>query len=316
MKTQYNKASTDILLVSSLRSQLTQADTDLLKSRLSVSAVDSEKAKKIQKAADYLSCLSEIQIDQDSLPQSLPPPSLFIETLVGVTQVSSKKVLIAASLMLMLSLGYWKFSSLEVYDEPLASTVFAKKSSPLGDQNIELVESGVLAVQETSKGLEVQQEAKEGSVAVGFNQTQDKVSGGSSIAEVKVAPKKQEIALKDRSPSSIQESSGVRVTGNTSDNAFVVRAFLTVKDQAVGKNEVTEFLSQFNPKKAGQVELGWEKAPNVIYYHFLTQEESEVIIKSGLAKLGRLRWSKEPHPRKLEVGSSRIILEVELDTIK
>ena len=88
------------------------------------------------------------------------------------------------------------------------------------------------------------------------------------------------------------------------------RGVVQVSDLETVSGLITEKFVALGGKKAGEVELGWRKAPHVAYYHLTLPEGSIDDAKEFLKNFGQLRLEFENHPRVMPAGIKRIILEV------
>jgi hypothetical protein len=391
MKFDYNKASTDILLVLSLRQGLDDQVKVLLKERLAVNAGEAEKFKRFQRSWDYLTKLSECRIDSEKLPASLPPAGPFVDWLRQIMFLRSNVIPLVLLVFLFLGFGYWRFSvsqdthislaqvslinektqrreaSLSIkMPEPgskftidnLINKKLVTDTKVLQDSNVTphyRVDPDNSAIPDNWVGLGKKAELGNSlglgnkKIFSGKLMVDDKAGELKSVADSSLAPnnrikevspvnisgkrsfivRSQEEKLDDlnqrsRLKAGNQENLSVNLSksrspatqvSSTSPNkkmgdGFVVRAYLDLRKTSIDQDSVAKFLAEFKPQKAGQVELGWQKEPTLFYYHFFAEEKSEAAIKEGLAKMGRLKWSKELHPRKLLEGQTRIILEV------
>lgn len=88
------------------------------------------------------------------------------------------------------------------------------------------------------------------------------------------------------------------------------RGTLFVSDLATANEKIKNKMQALGATKAGEVELGWLKSPNLAYYHYIISEknihDAEVFLKNS----GSLHVKFEPHPRKVPSGSKRFIIEV------
>lgn len=88
------------------------------------------------------------------------------------------------------------------------------------------------------------------------------------------------------------------------------RASIQVSDIDTLSARITEKLVALGSTKAGEVELGWKKSSNVLYYHLVLPTENVDQAKEFLNKFGRLNIQFENHPRLMPAGFKRMILEV------
>ena len=75
-------------------------------------------------------------------------------------------------------------------------------------------------------------------------------------------------------------------------------------------DEITQFISTMDGRKAGKVELGWKKDEGR-YYHFVLPEKNYDGLVNFLKEKGFLEIKKEAHPRVIKEGFMRIILTIE-----
>jgi len=300
VKKLFNKASIDILLVLNLREELSSHDAELLRERLSVNAIESKKAKNLLRAAEYLKDLAQVQIDPKFLPAPLPRNTLVVEKLLHLNGRHLKFLAILAIILSSLMIGFWSHEERQRTTQTLAEVTYAKDLASLSQdlERVMLGADGKLATVNASKNINATDRIQKLEVESLPVQVDITANDTSRISK-KVANL--------RKPSA-QENEQAPVTSAS----FVIRATLKLNPVEQPKQKVLNFLSPFGVQKAGQVELGWQKEKNLFYFHFLTSESFESEIKEGLTKLGELRWVKEPHPRKLADGQSRIILEVKV----
>ncbi|MEN0058379.1 MAG: zf-HC2 domain-containing protein [Bdellovibrio sp.] len=92
---------------------------------------------------------------------------------------------------------------------------------------------------------------------------------------------------------------------------FLYRGDIDVTNVAMIGPKITEKISEIGGRKAGSVELGWKKTPNSMYYHFTIPEAKYQDLVSFLGTYGKLRISKEKHPRVMPDGIIRLIITVD-----
>ncbi|MGZ3769250.1 MAG: hypothetical protein ACXVCP_06400 [Bdellovibrio sp.] len=91
---------------------------------------------------------------------------------------------------------------------------------------------------------------------------------------------------------------------------FLYRGELSVTNLEVVGPKITEKITELGGRKAGSVELGWEKVPGEIYYHLTIPEAKYTELLNFLSTYGKPRISKEKHPRIMPDGIIRLILTV------
>lgn len=92
---------------------------------------------------------------------------------------------------------------------------------------------------------------------------------------------------------------------------FLYRGALSIKGLNMAGQKITERISSLGGRKAGDVDLGWQKSPTSLYYHFTIPEAKYPELMTYLAPFGRLRIDKEKHPRVMPDGIIRLIITVE-----
>ena len=92
---------------------------------------------------------------------------------------------------------------------------------------------------------------------------------------------------------------------------FLYRAFMTGKDLSTSGPAISDAIRNLGGKKAGKVELGWEKAEHIRYYHFTLPESRYNGLVDRLKNFGPVQIYKDPHWRIMPQGTIRIILEIE-----
>lgn len=88
------------------------------------------------------------------------------------------------------------------------------------------------------------------------------------------------------------------------------RGTLLVKDISAVNNALKEKMLSSGAVKAGEVELGWQKSPDMAYYHYTMPETNKAELETYLKKIGNLIIKFEKHPRKIPIGTRRFIIEV------
>ena len=88
------------------------------------------------------------------------------------------------------------------------------------------------------------------------------------------------------------------------------RGTLFVSDLAAKNQQLKQKMLALGAQKAGEVELGWQKAPDMAYYHYTLPEAAMKEMESYLKQSGNLILKFEKHPRKLPPATRRFIIEV------
>ena len=91
---------------------------------------------------------------------------------------------------------------------------------------------------------------------------------------------------------------------------FVCRAWLSASNVETATPKIVDAIHELGGEKAGEVELGWKRGAGS-YFHFSLPSKNEQEILDRLKAYGRVRISKDPHPRVMPAGQVRFILWVE-----
>lgn len=92
---------------------------------------------------------------------------------------------------------------------------------------------------------------------------------------------------------------------------FLYRGRLLVTNSPVVGPKIRDQITAMGGRKAGQVELGWERSAGVYYFHFTIPEARYDELKELLDAAGTLQISREKHPRVMPDGIVRLIVTVE-----
>ncbi|AZZ35550.1 hypothetical protein CIK05_01615 [Bdellovibrio sp. qaytius] len=90
----------------------------------------------------------------------------------------------------------------------------------------------------------------------------------------------------------------------------VYRGTIVVTDFEQVSSIIRDRIISLGGKKAGEVELGWIKNHNISYFHFVFPAEKRDELVTFIQQYGKLQYKFEPHPRVLQLGQSRFIIEV------
>lgn len=93
-------------------------------------------------------------------------------------------------------------------------------------------------------------------------------------------------------------------------NGSLTRIYQTYSPPPDKKEELLEFLKTIGAKKAGKVQLGWNKNESTRYYHMVLTDESYQSLVTRLKSYAPVRIITTPHGRVMPEGKVRLILEV------
>lgn len=91
---------------------------------------------------------------------------------------------------------------------------------------------------------------------------------------------------------------------------FIYRGAIKITNAKAARSKLVDGVSALGGRKAGNVELGWEKG-NGLYFHFTMPESKYQDLITLFKEYGELRISKEKHDRVMPDGIIRLIIEVE-----
>lgn len=92
---------------------------------------------------------------------------------------------------------------------------------------------------------------------------------------------------------------------------FLFRGDLSVTNLDAGVPKLTSKIEELGGRKAGDVSLGWRKGPASAYFHFTIPAAKYADLAQFMANYGKLRLSKEKHPRVMPDGIIRLIITAE-----
>lgn len=104
---------------------------------------------------------------------------------------------------------------------------------------------------------------------------------------------------------------GKSETATATSGGFLYRGDIVVTNLAVVGPKITDKIKELGGRKAGAVELGWQKTANSMYYHFTIPEAKYPELSAYLATYGKAHIGKEKHPRVMPDGIIRLILTVD-----
>lgn len=96
-----------------------------------------------------------------------------------------------------------------------------------------------------------------------------------------------------------------------SAGGFLYRGEIAITNISVNGAKITEKIISLGGRKAGSVELGWQKTPTSMYYHFTIPEAKYEELNTFLATYGTPQIAKEKHVRVMPDGIIRLILIVD-----
>lgn len=131
------------------------------------------------------------------------------------------------------------------------------------------------------------------------------VSTTSSTVPVKLAA----VAATQETPKPQGAAPGTTVAERRLGILF--RGSIQVVNAKAATQKITQRLSDLGGRKAGEVEMGWEREKDLFYYHFTIPEDKYDQLSSLFSEFGSLRLSRERHERVMPEGIIRLIVVVE-----
>ncbi len=114
------------------------------------------------------------------------------------------------------------------------------------------------------------------------------------------------VSAKEKADGSETEDASKAVSGG-----FLYRGSIKITNIAMNGPKITEKINELGGRKAGDVELGWQKTPTSMYYHFTIPEAKYPDLLTFLSDYGKPKISKEKHPRVMPDGIIRLIVTVD-----
>ncbi len=100
------------------------------------------------------------------------------------------------------------------------------------------------------------------------------------------------------------------VAAKKSEEGAIYRGRVNVTNLEVVGPKIVEKVIQLGGRKAGEVELGWQKTPGEAYFHFTLPEAKYEELMAFLGAYGPANIKKEKHPRVMPDGIIRLIVTI------
>lgn len=134
-------------------------------------------------------------------------------------------------------------------------------------------------------------------------------------ASKKVPAKEVKVAATATAPetktAAVDKTSEAMDVAKPQSGGFLYRGGISITNIEMVGPKVTEKILEFGGRKAGDVELGWKKTEKSMYYHFTIPEAKYQDLITYLSAYGKLKISKEKHPRVMPDGIIRLIVTVD-----
>lgn len=138
--------------------------------------------------------------------------------------------------------------------------------------------------------------------------------GATPAAPVPSAPPPTPAPAKTIAATAPTPATGVAETegkGKRPGEGVLYRGRLAVTNSPVIGPKVRDQILAMGGRKAGEVELGWERSAGVYYFHFTIPEARLEELRAFFGESGQLQLSSEKHPRVMPDGIIRLIVTVE-----
>ncbi|WP_413583169.1 zf-HC2 domain-containing protein [Bdellovibrio sp. HCB288] len=140
-------------------------------------------------------------------------------------------------------------------------------------------------------------------------------------AEVKATPAATVAAVPSVAPTKTATTAAAAVAKNEAEEdssavasgGHLYRGEIALTNLSVVGPKITEKIKELGGRKAGSVELGWQKSPTSTYYHFTLPAAKYQDLTNFLGTYGKVNLIKEKHPRVMPDGIIRLIITVDED---
>ncbi len=149
----------------------------------------------------------------------------------------------------------------------------------------------------------VDEEVKQPPVVVATNTT-------SKVVELKPKVEPPKAALPIQPPVVAVAATADKVIQPKSSGWIYRGQFLVTNAVAVSP-KIKDRILELGGQKAGEVEIGWQKSPNLYYFHFTVPEAKLAELEALLKEFSTGKMIKEAHPRVMPDGIVRLLFTVE-----
>lgn len=131
-----------------------------------------------------------------------------------------------------------------------------------------------------------------------------------NIAKVDLKPPKEVDQNSAANQAQQIEASSV-VEKNQRTSGFIYRGQFNITNVAMIAPKIKEKIDEMGGRKAGEVEIGWLKSPNVYYFHLTIPEAKLAELQAMLKEYSPNQLKKEVHPRVMPDGIIRLLFTLE-----
>lgn len=178
-----------------------------------------------------------------------------------------------------------------------------------------------IAMNQDSKGTnptvpEIKGATQDSKAAESNSQSKElKDSSGAIAKNQELKAKERETVPVKTAPSEASSTNVTTAQDPTSEapvtTGFLYRGQMKLTNLVVNGKRLTEKIIEIGGRKAGEVDLGWNRGPQTLYYHFTIPEARYPELMTFLELYGKPSISKEKHPRVMPEGIIRLILTVD-----
>lgn len=112
-------------------------------------------------------------------------------------------------------------------------------------------------------------------------------------------------------PTTVAVEPGPEKTAQAKSTGWIYRGQFLVTNAEMISPKIKDRIKEMGGQKAGEVEIGWLKTPNVYYFHFTIPEAKLAELEVLLKDFSTGKMIKEVHPRIMPDGIVRLLFTVE-----
>lgn len=267
---------------------------------------------KIQRGYDYAKKLGETEVSEPVVSR-ISTPSNYLTVLMQKSNFDKwpqgikwglEALVVVTVIVTLLTVTPWqKVLDLEVFKSS-KDVVLAEVTKGTSTSSVESAAPG---------GEDKPQFADEDAEELGTTAVSD--AKGPSIPKVElkedVKVAKAPSPTPSPSPTPVSKAEEKPEPAAATAGGFLYRGEIAITNISVNGAKITEKIVSLGGRKAGSVELGWQKTPTSMYYHFTIPEAKYQELNTFLATYGTPQIAKEKHVRVMPDGIIRLILIVD-----
>lgn len=268
-----------------------------------------ELIESYQHGQNYTLKLKQFKLSED-LKKSILRPETFIDQTLERVQFSKWPKSLKMSLEILSVAALIATVSVLIPWEQLTSLKFGR--------------SGDIVLAEINKQFDLPQDSGLPSLVVdtesgSFPDESEDVMSSTTTTVLSAVASTTSTTLQSRPTAAVaareaQQNQQASVVGTTVAErrlGSLFRGSIQVVNAKAAAQKITQRLSELGGRKAGEVEMGWEREKDLFYYHFTIPEDRYDQLSSIFSEFGSLRLGKERHERVMPEGIIRLIIVVE-----